>query len=241
MWSVFKKELYQFFGNLSGYIAIVLFLLVTGIFLFVLRDSNVFDDGYATMDKFFDLAPWVLLFMIPAITMRSFSDEFRSGTFEILKTRPLSNRQIVVGKYLSVLVVLLFVIAPTLLYVFSLKMLSASHQVDSGGITGSYIGLFFLGAVFGSIGVCSSSLTNNAVVAFLIASFLCLTIYFGFNAISKLPVFEGGADYYIEMFGIDFHYKSMSRGLLDGRDVIYFLSNIFLFLLITIKRLQKRQ
>ena len=240
MWSICKKELRQFFSNLTGYIAITLFLLVTGLFLFVLKDSNIFDFGYATLDKFFELAPWILLFLIPAITMRTLAEEFKTGTFELLQTRPLTRWQVVLGKYFSILIVLVFVIIPTFIYIITIKELSAQGSIDTGGITGSYIGLFFLAAVFSAIGVCCSSFTNNAVVSFLLSAFSCLVLYFGFNAISKLPVFQGGADYYIEMLGIDFHYSSISRGVLDSRDIVYFLSIIFLFLLITVKNLHKR-
>ncbi|MEP7142209.1 MAG: gliding motility-associated ABC transporter permease subunit GldF [Ferruginibacter sp.] len=240
MWSICKKELHQFFSNLTGYIAIILFLLVNGLFLFVLKDSNLFDFGYATLDPFFELAPWVLIFLVPAITMRSLSEEFKTGTFEILQTRPLTKWQVVSGKYLSILLVLIFVIIPTFIYIFTIKRLSADGGIDSGGITGSYIGLFLLGAVFGAIGLCCSGFTNNGVVAFLISTFACLLLYFGFNAVSKLPVFQAKADYYIEMLGIDFHYRSVSRGLLDSRDVIYFGSLIVLFLLITVKKLLQR-
>lgn len=240
MLSICKKELHQFFSNLTGYIAIILFLLVNGLFLFVLKDSNIFDFGYASLDKFFELAPWILIFLIPAITMRSISEEIRSGTFEILQTKPLTSWQIVGGKYVSVLLVLLFIIVPTFIYIFTIHSLSASGNIDGGGIAGSYIGLYFLAAVFAAISLCCSSFTANAVVAFLLSAFACLILYFGFNAISRLPVFQGGADYYIEMMGIDFHYRSMSRGLVDSRDVIYFTSLVFLFLLITVRNLQKR-
>ena len=239
MWSICKKELNQFFSNLTGYMAIVLFLLINGTFLFLLRDSSIFEYGYASIDKFFELAPWVLLFLIPAITMRSLSDEFKAGTFEILQTRPLTSRQIVWGKYIAVLIIILFVIVPTFIYIITIKALSTSG-IDSGGITGSYIGLFLLGAVFAAISICCSSFTNNAVVAFLISAFACLSLYFGFNAISKLSILQGSADYYIEMLGIDFHYKSISRGVLDSRDLIYFITVIFLFLLITVKNLRNK-
>ena len=240
MWSICKKELKQFFSSLTGYIAIILFLLVNGIFLFILPDSNIFDFGYASLDKFFELAPWILLFLIPAITMRTLSDEFKGGTFEILQTKPLSAWQIVGGKYLSVLIVSLFAIIPTVIYMITIQVLSVQGGIDSGGIMGSYVGLFFLAAVFAAIGICCSGFTNNAVVAFLISAFACVLIYFGFNAISRLPVFQGTADYYIEMAGIDFHYRSISRGVLDSRDMIYFASIIFLFLLITVKNLRKK-
>jgi len=240
MWSICKKELQQFFSNLTGYITIVLFLLVNGLFLFVLPDSNIFDFGYASLDKFFELAPWILLFLVPAITMRTLADEFKGGTFEILQTRPLSRWQIILGKYFSVLIVLLFVIIPTLIYVFTIKSLSTQGGIDSGGILGSYTGLFLLAAVFAAIGISCSGFTSNAVVAFLISAFVCLVLYFGFNALSRLSFFANGADYYIEMLGIDFHYRSISRGVLDSRDVIYFTSIIFLFLLITVKNLRKK-
>ncbi|MEI9933827.1 MAG: gliding motility-associated ABC transporter permease subunit GldF [Ferruginibacter sp.] len=239
MWSICKKELHQFFSNLTGYIAITLFLLVNGIFLFVLKDSNIFDFGYATLDRFFELAPWILIFLVPAITMRTLAEEFKTGTFEILQTKPLTKWQVVMGKYFSVLIVLIFVIVPTFIYILTIKKLGTEAGIDGGGITGSYIGLFLLTAVFSAIGLCCSSFTNNAVISFLISAFTCLILYFGFNAISKLPVFQGNADYYIEMLGIDFHYRSVSRGVLDSRDVIYFISLIALFLFVTIKNLRK--
>jgi ABC-2 type transport system permease protein len=240
MLCICKKELHQFFSSLTGYLAIVLFLLVNGLFIFVLKDSNIFDFGYASLDRFFELAPWVLIILVPAITMRSISEEIKTGTIEVLRTRPLSCRQIVGGKYLSILVVLLFAILPTLLYVFTIQQLSASGDIDTGGITGSYIGLFMLGAVFAAISLCCSGYTANAVVAFLISAFVCLLLYTGFNAISKLPFFRGGSGYFVEMLGIDFHYQSMSRGLLDTRDAVYFLSIIMVALFITEKKLIQR-
>lgn len=240
MWSICKKELNQFFSNLTGYIAIILFLLINGLFLFLLNDSSILEYGYASLDKFFELAPWILLFLIPAITMRSLSDEFRSGTYELLQTRPLGSWEIVTGKYLSVLVIILFVIVPTLIYIYTIRTLSVTGDIDTGGITGSYLGLFLLGSVFAAIGICCSSFTTNAVVSFLVSAFACLNLYFGFNAISKLPILQGGADYYVEMLGIDFHYQSISRGVLDSRDLVYFISMIFLFLLITAKNLRNK-
>jgi ABC-2 type transport system permease protein len=240
MWSICKKELNQFFSNLTGYIAIILFLLINGVFLFMLSDSSIFEFGYASLDKFFELAPWILMFLVPAITMRSLSDEFKAGTFEILKSKPLSSRQIVLGKYFSILIVLLLAILPTVIYIITIKFLSAQGGVDSGGILGSYIGLFLLAAVFAAIGLCGSGFTSNAVVAFLISAFACLVLFFGFNALSKLPFFANGFDYYIEMVGIDFHYHSISRGVLDSRDMVYFASVIFMFLLATVKNLHKK-
>lgn len=220
--------------------AILLFLLINGLMLFVLPDSSIFDFGYATMDKFFSLAPWILLLLIPAITMRSFSDEFRGGTYEILQTRPLSRWQIINGKFLGSLLVVVIALIPTVLYVISVKSLSVSGEIDTGAIIGSYIGLFFLVAVFTAIGILCSSFTNNAVMAFIICAAACVLLYIGFEAISKIPVFTAGADYYIEMLGIEFHYRSVSRGVIDSRDIIYFVSSITLFLFFTHRNLVRR-
>jgi len=239
MRSVCKKELRQFFSGLTGYIAIIVFLLVNGLLLFVFED-NIFDFGYATLDRFFQLAPWVLLLLIPAITMRSFADEFKTGTYEILQTRPLSRFQIVGGKYLGSLAVVLIALLPTAIYIFSIQSLSSGEGIDMGATIGAYTGLFFLAAVFTAICICCSSFTNNAVVAFITGLLGCALLYYGFNAISKLPALGSGADYYVEMAGIDFHYRSISRGLIDTRDVIYFLSVIFLFLTITSRNLLKK-
>ena len=239
MWSICKKELRQFFSSLTGYIAIIVFLLANGLMLFVFKD-NILEFGYATLDRFFELAPWILLLLIPAITMRSFADEFKGGTFEILQTRPLSHWQIVNGKYLGSLVVVVIALLPTIVYFFSIQALSSNEGIDTGATMGSYIGLFFLAAVFTAIGICVSSFTSNSVIAFIISLIACVLLYYGFSAISQLPGFEGGADYYIEMLGIDFHYRSISRGVIDTRDIIYFLSVIFLLLAITNRNLLKR-
>jgi ABC-2 type transport system permease protein len=239
MWAICKKELRQFFSSLTGYIAIIVFLLVNGLMLFVF-ENNILDFGYATLDRFFELAPWVLLLLIPAITMRSFAEEFKTGTFEILQTRPLSGWQITGGKYLGSLIVVLIALLPTIVYYFSIQALSSNEGIDTGATIGAYTGLFLLAAVFTSIGICSSSFTSNAVVAFIISLIACALLYYGFDAISKLPGLPGGADYYIEMAGIDFHYRSISRGVIDTRDIVYFLSVIFLFLSIANRNLLKR-
>jgi ABC-2 type transport system permease protein len=239
MWSVCKKELRQFFSSLTGYIAIIVFLLVNGLMLFVF-ENNILDFGYATLDRFFQLAPWILLLLIPAITMRSFTDEFKTGTFEILQTRPLSRWQITAGKYLGSLVVVLIALIPTIIYFFSVQQLASGEGLDAGAAIGSYIGLIFLAAVFTAVGVCASSFTGNAVIAFIVSLIACVLLYFGFSAISKLPGLSSGADYYVEMAGIDFHYRSVSRGVIDTRDLVYFLSVIGLFLAVTNRNLLKR-
>jgi len=239
MWSVCKKELRQFFSSLTGYIAIIVFLLVNGLMLFVF-DNNIFDFGYATLDRFFQLSPWILLLLIPAITMRSFADEFKGGTYEILQTRPLSHTQVIGGKYFGSLIVVLIALLPTVVYIFSIQKLSSNQGIDTGATIGSYIGLIFLAAVFTSIGICASSFTNNSVVAFIVSLISCSLLYYGFSAISRLPGLSGGPGYYVEMAGIDFHYRSVSRGVVDTRDVIYFMTIIILFLSITNRNLLKR-
>src|ERR1700734_2508120 len=207
MWAVCKKELRQSFSSLTGYIAIVVFLLLNGLLLFVFPDTDILANGYATLDKFFELAPWILLLLIPAITMRSMADEFRTGTYEILQTLPLSRARLIAGKYLACLIVVLIALLPTLVYFLCIQRLSGQNGIDTGGTMGSYIGLAFLAAVFTAIGTWCSSFTPNAVVAFIVAAFACFLLYSGFGAISGLPVFAAGADYYIGMLGIDFHYR----------------------------------
>lgn len=239
MWAVCIKELRQFFTSLTGYIAIIAFLMMNGLMLFVFPGTNIFDFGYATLSSFFELAPWILLLLIPAITMRSFSEEFRTGTFEILRTRPLADWQIVLGKYVASLLVVVIALLPTVIYVVSVQHLSAQNGIDLGATIGSYIGLLFLASVFVAIGICCSSLTNNSVVAFIAATFCCFLIYSGFNAISNIPSFAAGLDYYIEMLGIDFHYRSLSRGVIDMRDVIYFMSVVAFFFFLTKNNLTK--
>lgn len=240
MVSIYKKEFHQFFSSLSGYITIILFLLINGLFLFVFKDNNIFDLGYASLDSFFSLAPWILLFLIPAITMRTISEEFKTGTFETLKTRPVSKWQIIYAKYLAMLTIITMVLLPTVIYVFTIQSLSVTGAIDTGGIIGSYIGLLLLSAVFASIGIACSGITNNAVIAFLVTAFVCLLLFYGFNAISKLPMLQGKLDYYIEMLGIDYHYRSISRGVIDSRDVLYFLSMIYFFLFLAARNLNKQ-
>src|SRR6202012_199185 len=240
MWAICKKELRQFFSNLTGYIAIIVFLLLNGLMLFVFPDTDILAFGYATLDKFFELAPWILLLLIPAITMRSFSEEFRMGTYETLQTRPLTRSRLVAGKYLACLRVVLIALLPTLVYYLCIQQLSGQGGIDTGATTGSYIGLMLLAAVFTAIGVWCSSFTTNAVVAFIVAAFACFVLYSGFGAISALPVFSAGLDYYIGMLGIDFHYRSISRGVIDTGDLFYFFSVVFLFLFLTNRHLAGR-
>ena len=240
MWMICKKEWNQFFSSLTGYVALIVFLLLNGLIFFVFPDTSLLDFGYASLDGFFSLAPWVLLFLIPTITMRSLADEYKAGTFELLKTLPLTSSQIVWGKFFGALLVVLLALAPTIIYAFSLQHLSAAGGIDVGATIGSYIGLFLLGAVFTSVGLCASSFTNNTVVAFISGAFVCLVLYTGFDALSQLPFFSNGMDYYIQMLGINFHYKSISKGVIDIRDMIYFFAVIIFFIAITKTNIETR-
>jgi len=239
MWSICKKEFGQFFSSLTGYIAIIVFLLVNGLVLFVFRD-NILDSGYASLEQFFSFAPWILIFLIPAINMRSFSDEYKGGTFELLRTIPVTVWQIILGKFFGGLIVALIALLPTIIYYFTINNLASGAGIDAGAAVGSYLGLLFLATVFTAISVCISSGGNNSIVAFILSVISCAFLYYGFHAISQLPLFENGADYYLEMFGIDFHYQSISKGVLDTRDIIYFISLTVFFLLITQQQILKR-
>src|SRR5437763_3777456 len=189
MWSICKKELRQFFSSLTGYIAIIVFLLINFLVLFVFI-NNILENGYASLDDFFSFSPWILLFLLSAITMRSFSDEFKSGTFEILQTRPLSKWQIITGKFFGSLLVGIIAIMPTLVYFFTINHLASTAGIDAGAAAGSYVGLVLLSAVFASIGTCVSSFTNNSVITFIISLIACVLFYYGFTAISQLNAFK---------------------------------------------------
>lgn len=240
MWMICKKEWQQFFSSLTGYIALAVFLLLNGLMLFVFPDTSILEFGYASLSGFFNLAPWLLLLMVPTITMRSFADEFKSGSFELLRTLPLTPAQLVWGKFFGAILITFCAVIPTLMYAVSVQQLSVTGGIDMGATAGSYIGLLLLGAVFTAIGICTSSFTSNTVVAFIAGAFVCFLLYNGFEAISKLSVFSGGLDYYLEMLGISFHYRSISRGVIRVSDIVYFGWLIYFFLTITQRNLLKR-
>jgi ABC-2 type transport system permease protein len=216
--------------------------MVIGLFLWVFpMDSNILDFGYASIDGLFLLAPFVFLFLIPAITMRSFADEKRSGTLELLMTQPLSDFQVIMAKYLAGLTLVLFSLIPTLVYFISVYRLGfPPGNLDIGGTWGSYIGLFFLGAAFTAMGVFASSLTDNQIVSFIIAVFLCGFFYLGFEMIYTF-IFSGKIGLIIQSLGINAHYSSISRGVIDTRDIVYFLSITGLFILLTKISLESRK
>lgn len=234
MFTVFLKEINQFFSSLVGYIAIAVFLVLSALFTFVFPTTSVLDSGFASLDTFFSNAPLFFLFLVPAITMRMFAEEYSSGTIELLLTRPLSLNQIIGGKYLAAFALVAFSVLPTFVYYFSVSNLAApAGNVDTGGMIGSYFGLLLLGASFVALSSFSSAITTNQIIAFLVGVLFCFLFYMGFDFISKLPVFVGKTDYFIEHIGINAHYLSMSRGVIDTRDLLYFFSLIIIFLLLT--------
>lgn len=233
MWILAKKEFSLFFTGITGYLAVAIFLLVTGLLVFVLPGYNLLDYGYATLEPFFSVMPYIMLFIVPTVCMRSFADEYRFGTFEVLKTLPFSIGKIVGGKFTGCLMIVLVALMPTLVYIISIQQLSVEGGIDLGATAGSYIGLFLLTAVYAAIGIFISSFTANTVIAFIAAAFCCFLFYEGFDALTKLPVFSGGWDYYIEMLGIRYHYNSISRGVISLADILYFTAATALFLLLT--------
>jgi ABC-2 type transport system permease protein len=233
MLSIYKKEFYAYLSSLVAYITIGIFLTVLGLFLWVFPDTSILDYGYAGLDSLFNTVPYLFMFLIPAITMRTLAEEKKEGTFELLATKPLTDWDIILGKYFAAVTLVLFALIPTLIYYISVYQLGATvGNIDSGAVIGSYIGLFLLGAAFVAIGVFSSSLTKNQIIAFAIAVFLCFITFSGFDSASQILSFQI-IDSILINLGINAHYQSISRGVLDTRDLIYFLSFIAIFLIIT--------
>ncbi len=242
MYTLFLREINNFFNNLIGYISIAVFLIINSLFLWVFPiDTNILQSGYANIDGLFSMGPFVFLFLIPAITMRFFADEKKSGTIEILLTKPLTDTRIVLAKYFAAFVLVVFSLLPTLIYVATVYNLGFPvGNMDMGATWGSYLGLLFLGAGFVAIGLFASSLTDNQIVSFIVSIFLCGFAYIGFEFIYSLDMF-GNFDLFIRNLGIYAHYTSISRGVVDSRDVLYFLSLIVIFLLLTKVKLESRK
>ncbi len=259
MLTLLRKEINSFFSSLIGYLAIITFLLANGLFLWVFPgDMNILNNGYSDIAPLFDLAPWVFLFLVPAVTMRLFAEEKRTGTIELLYTRPLSELQIVLGKYLAGLSLVLLSLLPTLIYFYSAYDLgiakesitdssfwgiftgNLSGNMDVGATWGSFIGLFFLSAIYVAIGVFASAISESQIAAFILAVVLSFAFYLGFEALAMLEIWGNGADW-VENIGINAHYMSMSRGVIDSRDLLYFLSVIGFIIYLTQLLLQRGQ
>jgi ABC-2 type transport system permease protein len=237
MKAILFREIKSFFGSPIGYLVIAIFLLLNGLFLWVFEgDYNILKSGFADLSPFFTLAPWILIFLIPAVTMRSFSDEMKQGTLELLFTKPLSIWQIVNGKFFGSMVLIVIAIIPTFIYVKVISSLGMPEgNIDMGSTMGSYFGLLFLIASYCSIGIFTSTLSNNQIVGFILSVFLCFLFYFGFEGLATtIPSLEN----FISKLGMDNHFKSMSRGVLDTRDILYFVSLTVLFLSLTVFKLK---
>lgn len=241
MYSLFVKEISGFFHSLTGYIVIVVFLLINSLFLWVFDGPmNLLEGGYATLDPLFSLAPWVFLVLVPAITMRSFAEEKKAGTLDLLITRPVTEMQIILAKYFAAIVLVTLALLPTLIYYYSVVYLgNPTGNIDKGGTWGSYIGLLFLASAYTGIGICCSSLTDNLIISFILAVMVSLFICYGLEQVSVL-ISMGRFGKFILSLSIIEHYRSMSRGVIDTRDVIYFIALISVFLILTRARLQAR-
>lgn len=241
MFSILKKEINSFFASPIGYLVIAVFLLLNGLFLWLFKgDFNILDNGFADLSSFFLLSPWIFIFLIPAITMRSFSDEKKQGTLELLLTKPINHLQIVLGKYFGALILVIIAILPTLLYVYTISKLgNPEGNLDIGSIIGSYIGLLFLASTYIAIGLFASTLSDNQIVAFIVAVFICFFFYFGFEGLANYKLF--GDTFYIEKLGMSSHFESMGRGVMDTRDLLYFLSITAFFIALTKFNIKKQK
>ncbi|MQY79591.1 MAG: gliding motility-associated ABC transporter permease subunit GldF [Bacteroidetes bacterium] len=242
MFALLRKEINSFFSTIVGYIVIMVFLTANSLFLWIFPgELNVLESGYATIDTLFIIAPWVFLFLVPAVTMRMFSEERKTGTIELLLTRPLSDLQIISAKFLAGLILVLFSLLPCLVYFISVYLLgNPVGNIDTGGTWGSFIGLFFLAGIYVSIGIFASSMTDNQIIAFILSLILCFSFFIGFESLSSIPIFQS-IDHVIMNLGINEHYKSMSRGVIDSRDMVYFAVVVVSFLVFTKMSMQSRR
>lgn len=230
MLNIYRKEINSFLSSLIAYIVISVFLVAMGLFVWVFPETNVMDYGYADMGTFFSMAPFVLMFLIPAITMKMLAEETKTGTIEILVVKPVTKLQIILGKYFAALTLVIVAILPTLVYYYSLYQLATPlGNVDTAGIAGSYVGLLLLASVFSALGIFASAITNNQVVAFIIATFLSFILFTGLNSLAGINVWSA-ISLPLSKMSLEYHYHAMSKGLLDSRDIIYLMSLSALFL-----------
>lgn len=232
MLAIFSKELNSYLNSLIAYLVIVLFLVLTGLVIWVFPATNILDYGFAEMDSFFQLTPYILLFLIPAITMRSFSEEYKTGTIELLFTKPLTSQSIVSGKFAAAWLLVFIAVLPTVVYYFIISYLgNPEGNIDTAAVIGSYFGLILLAGVFVAVGLAISALTDNQIVAFLLTAFVC---YFWFDGIHQLSqLLTGSTAYWLDYIGLQFHYESLSRGVIDSRNIIFLLSDIIILLVST--------
>jgi ABC-2 type transport system permease protein len=240
MKAILFREIKSFFGSPIGYLVIAIFLLMNGLFLWIFPGNyNILDSGFANLNPFFNFSPWILIFLIPAVTMKSFSEEKKQGTLELLLTKPIGLWKIVLGKFFAAVLLIIIAIIPTYIYVYILSDLTLpNNQLDFGAIIGSYFGLIFLIFAYTSIGIFTSTLSENQIVAFILAIFFCFLFYFGFEALAGISKDFSNQ---IAFLGMENHFKSIGRGVIDSRDVVYFLSISFFFLYITTNKLKSIQ
>ncbi|ANQ51246.1 gliding motility-associated ABC transporter permease subunit GldF [Flammeovirga sp. MY04] len=230
MWQIFSKELNSFFSAVLGYLVVSVFLVMMGLFVWVFPQTSVLEGSYASLDTLFNIAPYVFMFLLPAITMRGLAEEKKTGTLELLFTRPLTDTQIVVGKFLAAWATALIALIPTIVYYYSVYELGAPKgNIDTAGVLGSYVGLAFLAGGFAAIGTFASSITSSQIISFIVAVMICFACYDGISSVASIPALSDYA-YSIGLWGVDFHYRSLSRGLIDSRDILYFCSLIIVAL-----------
>ncbi len=242
MKSILIKELNSFFSSPIGYLVIAVYLIINGLFLWVFNsDFNILHAGFADLNSYFFLAPWIFIFLIPAITMQSFSDEINSGTIEILKTKPIRTWQLILGKYFGALLLVIFAITPTLIYVYSIyKLGNPIGNIEFGTTLGSFIGLLFLASTYTAIGIFSSTISKNQIVSFIIAAFISFFFYYGFEVFANFSLL-GNLDYTFQNFGMKAHFNSISKGIIDTRTIIYFASITLFFLILTQYRIRHEE
>lgn len=242
MLSIYLKEIRTFFSSLIAYLVIGVFLLFIGLFMWVFKDTSVLDYRFASMQSLFNIAPLILMLIIPALTMRSFADEKQNGTLEFLFTKPVKEYQIVLAKYFASFTLVIVALIPTLIYFYSITQLGLPKgNIDGGAVMGSYLGLIFLTLVFLAIGNFASSITENQISSFILAAFLCFMFYLSFGYLSSMNVFFGKWDLVVEKIGMEYHYNSISRGKIEFRDIFYFISLASFFVWLTMVSLSKRK
>lgn len=241
MWVIYKKEIRSFLSSLIAYVVMIVFLIITGLFVWVVKGNNIFDLGQASLTVMFDIAPYIFIFLVSAVTMKSFSDERRLGTIELLSTRPISDLSIILGKFFACVTLVLLALVPTVVYAVSVyKLGNPAGNMDTGAMIGSYFGLLLLGFCYAAIGIWVSSLTENQIVALLLTMALCFVFYSVLGIIGDIKVLDKIGKS-LEWFGLSYHYESISRGLLDSRDIIYFVSFSSLFIWLTKLNLERRK
>lgn len=242
MIAILKKELWSYFGNWSAWIILAAFSCIGALFLFYFdNDSNIFEIGTASLQSFFVLVPWILMFIIPALSMRTIAEEQQYGTLYWLFSQPLKISDIVVGKFLSVWIIGVLCLIPSLVYLYTIYVLGVPEgNVDLGATFGSYFGMILLIGAFSSVGILASSLSSNQIMAYLLGVFMCFIFYFGIEQLASYKLL-GGADYILQNIGFYKHFLSFTRGLIDSRDVFYFLLVIGLFLYLSIHFVKKKK